>query len=803
MRTRWPQTIQFAFLLLIGSSSCYELPVPAALGEPCSTKDDCATDFCYWETCLSPSADDDGDLLNNFAEQLHGSNPFVEDTDQDSLSDYTEVYTPEGTFQDRDGDGLGDAVEHNFLDSDSDCLPDWADPSYQKTAASFTELLSYHCLSEGECTENENNIEVTCSDGVIACDYSKVAGYGGPVESLCDGRDENCDGSVDEAFSLNGETPGFPCPALGGCPPGIVECRSDQLGAICSTQSGGSEDSSTPEQCDGIDNNCDGEIDEGFSLNGMAIGTPCTAFGSCGTGIGAITCIQQMNAPRCLANTGAISPIGMEMCDGIDNDCDGVIDNGIHFTNPIGEQIALGEPCGEGVCANGIVVCSASFMPHCSTESLAFDEVCDGIDNNCDGAIDDGLTYLGKTLGSPCEGLGECGVGTVECGPLQDVALCSTGAMGSKSEATDEVCDGMDNDCNGLTDEGIPGPDTANPSSCQSKGICGVGAWTCGESGEWVCSTSPGEVNSPSQPETCNGLDDDCDGHTDEFLALTLSATWEWLGSLSTQAPVSSLFKATGSPEQFFIAAPHLQLPDGSLPIVAWDRSTEEESYLPSLPLNAGGVGALHWDSTHGRLLVFSTPYETSASRIFIYEKDAESWAEWIATEIPTSAPLCRVLRKSGVLQISLSGMHQLQWGESTWADFPVPEGLATEELATCYGSPFSDDIVLLSLDADGTKTSTLCTPTDSEQLVECDATKEVPGGFFGWWDGSAAEAIFPSLSSDQSALTWTRATASTVPQLPTEKVFASFWIAETAEGVVLGEVEGEARFYSLSRSCP
>ncbi len=152
----------------------------------------------------------------------------------------------------------------------------------------------------------------------------------------------------------------------------------------------------------------------------------------------------------CDDNNERRSPLLPEFCDGIDNDCDGLIDEGQRNT------------CGQ-----------------CDPQP---EETCDGRDNDCDGAIDDGVT-------NACGG----------CGP-----------------APDEICDLDDNDCDGLVDEGIEAScaceagDT-RPCLPNAPEVCNTGQQSC-DQGRW--GTCRGAVL--AAPEVCDGQDNDCDDQIDE-----------------------------------------------------------------------------------------------------------------------------------------------------------------------------------------------------------------------------------------------------------------------------------------------
>ena len=132
------------------------------------------------------------------------------------------------------------------------------------------------------------------------------------------------------------------------------------------------------------------------------------------------------------------------------------------------------------------------------------DEVCNGLDDDCDGNVDEAL---GAPIGTACGGTGSCSAGTFACVAGQVVCQGSTGGQ-------PETCNGVDDDCDSIIDE-LPLPGVGG--TCTDPGFetigdtgeCEFGALVC-ENGQIACDGYVGP-----RPEVCNGLDDDCDGQAD------------------------------------------------------------------------------------------------------------------------------------------------------------------------------------------------------------------------------------------------------------------------------------------------
>jgi hypothetical protein len=181
-----------------------------------------------------------------------------------------------------------------------------------------------------------------------------------------------------------------------------------------------------------------------------------------------------------------------EVCDGVDNDCDDAIDE----DDPqAGTECQTGMP---GACAAGTNACADGALA-CVPSSAGGAETCNGVDDDCDGTADQGNPGGGGgcSTGQP----GVCGPGTNTCQSGGIVCVQNVGPSG-------ETCNGADDNCDGGTDEGNPGGGGACATGL--AGVCSAGTLTC-SGGGLACAQNVG-----ASGEACfDGLDNDCDGTVD------------------------------------------------------------------------------------------------------------------------------------------------------------------------------------------------------------------------------------------------------------------------------------------------
>jgi len=402
------------------------------------------------------------------------------------------------------------------------------------------------CFLPGVCAAG--NAGSTCTTGVVtACQTGAPTG----TDQDCDAVDQDCDGTADDGYVSDAT-----CFLPGVCAAGNVGSTCT-AGVVTACQTG--TPTGTDQDCDAVDQDCDGTADDGYVSDAT-----CFLPGVCAAGNVGSTCTAGV-VTAC--QTG--SPTGTDAdCDAVDQDCDGTADDGYvpvpttcgppacpqtGMTScvagqiqdsciPVGATLSLpggvmttpGQTIGVAVQASdlsGLGVVSGDldivFNPAVlQPQSVAAGTLTGACTTNGNTAIP-GHVLISVFCTAPLSGTGTFAEVTFQVvgnwgatTPLDfasvllnegDPAACHD--AGDLAVCGSEVCDGFDNDCNGQTDEFDP--QIGQACSTGLPGVCTPGTVICA-TGALACQGLVG----PS-PESCNDIDDDCDGSIDDGFGQT------------------------------------------------------------------------------------------------------------------------------------------------------------------------------------------------------------------------------------------------------------------------------------------
>ena len=477
------------------------------------------------------------------------------DNDCNELIDegLTETY-----FADSDGDGFGDAAypiescgaPQGYVSNDTDCddESDTINPSAEEYCNGIdddcdgvidngTTITVYYADNDNDGYGDPNNSITDCvqPQGTVTNgdDCDDADSFVNPsITEICNGIDDDCNGTVDDgAGNIQTFYPDNDGDGYGSGNP-VQECSQPTGYAGNNTDcddSNASINPGEPEYCNGIDDNCDGQIDNGVTYLNFYADTDNDGYGDPNDFIN--DCTQPPNTSTdntdCDDTDPAINPGEAELCNGIDDNCSGIADDGLTFIDYYDDidGDGYGDPA---TFTNACVQPPNTSINDSDCDDSNFninpgqDEICNNIDDDCDGSIDigaiDALSYYpdndGDTYGA--------GTPVVTCTQPSNHVTDNTDCDDtddSINPGETESCNGIDDDCNGTVDDGFPLTTYYSDNDGDGYGDPNQSIDSCFE----PPSTSTDNTDcddgnfytNPGRDEVCNGSDDNCDGQID------------------------------------------------------------------------------------------------------------------------------------------------------------------------------------------------------------------------------------------------------------------------------------------------
>lgn len=353
------------------------------------------------------------------------------------------------------------------------------------------------------------------------------------ADEVCDGIDNNCDEQVDEGVQqvyyadldhdgVGGSTVVTACSLPSGASTITGDCRD-------------TNDTISPnavEKCNGTDDNCNDQVDEGVTTTYYQ--------DSDGDGYGASNVTtQDCSLPPgyagqpgdCRDTNDTINPGAAELCNAGDDDCDGLVDEGVTKTyfrdqdqDGFGTSSTTTQAC---TVPSGYAEVGGDCLDTHDASYPGAVEQCDGLDNDCNGQVDEGLPIATFYQDVDGDGYGNGAVTTQGCRLPPGYSTSPYDCNDTRQDVYPgalEVCNHVDDDCDGGTDEGVSvtyfrdsDNDGFGTSGATTKD-CSVPTGYTSISGD--CDDSVPTIH-PGAIETCNYRDDDCDGSTDEGVSIT------------------------------------------------------------------------------------------------------------------------------------------------------------------------------------------------------------------------------------------------------------------------------------------
>ena len=493
----------------------------------------------------------------------------VQDSDGDGVPDEDDCFPedPERSetstwYADADGDGYGDDGSRlelceqpsGYSDVGGDC--DDTDEAWHPGASEedCSDPNDYNCDGSVGYSDEDGDGWPACEE----CDDSLAEVHPDAAE-VCNGLDDDCDGSTDdEDVELDLSTAqdwfadkdadgyGDASESIQACeePVGYVEDYADCDDTQSSVNPGATE------VCNGVDDDCDALVDDEDGSLDASTGSSWYADsdgdGYGDSGASSLSCEQPSgsvsDATDCDDTDGDTNPGADEYCDGHDDDCDGdvdeddAVDAGTWYPDSDGDGYGADRGSTEACDQPSSTVADNSDCDDSDADvNPGETEVCNEIDDDCDGDVDDADRTLDGSTASTWyddddgDGYGDSSASSAACdqpsGTVSDATDCDD-TDGDVNPSESEICNGIDDDCDGDVDGDDGSVDLSTGGTWYTDGDgdgygdSGSSTTACDQPSGSVsdstdCDDTQSSVN-PGETEICNEIDDDCDGDIDD-----------------------------------------------------------------------------------------------------------------------------------------------------------------------------------------------------------------------------------------------------------------------------------------------
>jgi hypothetical protein len=371
----------------------------------------------------------------------------------------------------------------------------------------------------GSCDEDEDGYDAIGACGGTDCDDTDASVYPGATE-YCNGYDDNCDGTIDEDTAADAVTwyADSDSDSYGDVsvtdvdcyqPTGYVADSTDCDDTVATTYPGADE------YCNGVDDDCDGTIDEDTAVDAVSWYADADSDGYGDPSVSDTECYQPSgyvaDNTDCDDTVATTNPGATEYCNSVDDDCDGDIDEDTAFdavpwyadtdSDGYGDPAVVDTECYQ---PSGYVADNTDCDDSVSTTYPGADEYCNSVDDDCDGVIDEDTAVDAVTwhADADADGYGNAAVTDIECdqpsGFVLDDTDCDDTDPDTYPGAPEVPYDGIDQDCDGEDECDVDEDD-----------------YTAEECGGDDCDDEDADINPEAVETWYDGVDQDCDDADD------------------------------------------------------------------------------------------------------------------------------------------------------------------------------------------------------------------------------------------------------------------------------------------------